>query len=47
MVEEYAFIMNNYVWEVLLRPEGKSTIGSKWIYNIKHIVDGSVENFKY
>jgi hypothetical protein len=27
-------------------PEGKSVIGLKWIYKIKHAVDGSVKKFK-
>jgi hypothetical protein len=46
MVEEYASIMKNDVWEVVPRPEGKSVIGSRWIYKIKHAADGSVEKFK-
>jgi hypothetical protein len=46
MVEEYASIMKNDVWKVVPRPEGKSLIGSKWIYKIKHATDGSVEKFK-
>jgi hypothetical protein len=46
MVEEYASIMKNDIWEVVPRPEGKSMIGSKWIYKIKHVVDGNVEKFK-
>jgi hypothetical protein len=43
MVEEYAFVMKNDVWEFVPRPEGKSVIGSKWIYKIKCTADGSVE----
>jgi hypothetical protein len=31
---------------VVPRPEGKSVVGSRWIYKIKHIADGSVEKFK-
>jgi hypothetical protein len=38
--------MKNDVWEVVPRPEGKSMIGSRWIYEIKHAADGSVEKFK-
>ena len=38
--------MKNDVWEVVLRPEGKSVVTSKWIYKIKHGVDGSVEKQK-
>jgi hypothetical protein len=46
MVEEYASIMKNDVWEVVPRPEGKSVVGSRWIYKIKHVADGSIEKFK-
>jgi hypothetical protein len=32
--------------EVVLRPEGKSVVTSKWIYKIKHVADGSIEKYK-
>jgi hypothetical protein len=28
------------------RPEGKSAVTSKWIYKIKHEVDGSIDKYK-
>ena len=40
MIEEYQSIMNNDVWDVVPRPEGKSVVTSKWIYKIKHAADG-------
>lgn len=46
MVEEYSSIMKNDVWDVVQRPEGKLVVSSKWIYKIKHVVDGSVEKLK-
>ena len=46
MVEEYDSIMKNQVWEVVPRPPGKKVVGSKWIYKVKHAVDGSVEKYK-
>jgi hypothetical protein len=46
MTEEYQSIMKNDVWDIVLRPEGKSVVTSKWIYNIKHVADGSVEKYK-
>ena len=46
MMEEYNSIMKNGVWEVVPRPEGKSVVTSKWLYKIKHAVDGSIEKFK-
>ena len=46
MVEEYASIIKNNVWEVVPRPEGKSVVTSRWFYKIKHAADGSIEKFK-
>jgi hypothetical protein len=46
MTEEYQSIMKNYVWDIVPRPEGKFVVTSKWIYKIKHAVDGSVEKYK-
>jgi hypothetical protein len=31
---------------VVLRPEWKSVVASKWIYKIKHATDGSLEKYK-
>jgi hypothetical protein len=38
--------MKNDVWDIVLRPKGKFVVTSKWIYKIKHIVDGSIERHK-
>ena len=38
--------MKNDVWDVVLRPEGKSIVTSRWIYKIKHATDGSIEKYK-
>jgi hypothetical protein len=46
MMEEYASIMKNDVWEVVPRPKGKKVVGSKWIYKVKHATDGSVDKCK-
>ena len=46
MMEEYQSIMNNYVWDILPKLEEKSVVSSKWIYKIKHVVDGSIEKYK-
>ena len=46
MMEEYQSIMKNDPWKVILTPEGKSTVTSKWIYKIKKVVDGSIEKYK-
>ena len=38
--------MKNDVWDVVPRPKEKSVVTSKWIYKIKHAVDGSIEKYK-
>jgi hypothetical protein len=46
MIEEYESILNNDVWEVVSRPQGKLVATSKWIYKIKHETYDNVEKFK-
>jgi hypothetical protein len=46
MMEEYQSIMKNDIWDIVLRPKGKSVVTSKWIYKIKHTADGSIEKYK-
>ena len=43
MVEEYDSIVKNSAWEIVPRPEGKSVVGSRWIYKVKQASDRSVE----
>jgi hypothetical protein len=46
MTEEHQSILKNDAWDVVPRPEGKSVVTSKWIYKIKHAIDGSIEKYK-
>ena len=46
MVKEYHQIMNNDAWEIVPRPEKKFVMTLKWIYKIKHVVDGIIEKYK-
>ena len=46
IMEEFQSIMKNDVWEIVPKPEGKSVVSSKWIYRIKHTVNGSIEKYK-
>jgi hypothetical protein len=46
MIEEYQSIIKNDVWEVVPIPKKKDVVYSKWIYKIKHPVDGSIEKHK-
>eukprot|EP00253_Pinus_taeda_P001656 PITA_01656 len=38
--------MNSGVWEIIPRPSDKSAVTSKWIYKIKHVVDGNIDKYK-
>jgi len=46
MARKYESIMNNVVWDVVPRPKGKSDVTSKWLFNIKHGVDVSIQKYK-
>ena len=46
MMEEYQSIMKNDVWDIVPRDEVKFVVTSKWIYKIKHTVDGRIKRHK-
>jgi hypothetical protein len=46
MTEEYQSLIMNDVWEIVPRPKSKDVVSSKWIFKIKHDVDGSIEKYK-
>jgi hypothetical protein len=46
MKEEYQSIIKNDVWEIVPGPKRKDLVSSKWLYKIKHDVDGSIEKYK-
>jgi hypothetical protein len=46
MLEEYDSIIRNDVWEVVLRPVGKSVVPSRWLYKNKYAADGIIEKQK-
>jgi hypothetical protein len=46
MTEEYQSIMKNKVWEIVPRPKSKDVVSSRWLFKIKHVVDGSIEKYK-
>jgi hypothetical protein len=46
MTEEYQSILKNGVWEIVPRPKSKDVVSSKWLFKIKHIVDGSIKKYK-
>lgn len=46
MLEEYQSVMKNDVWEIVPRLKDKLVVTSKWVYKIKHVVDGSIDKYK-
>ena len=46
LVEEYGSIVKNSAWEIVLRLIKKSVVGSRWIYKVKLVSNGSVEKYK-
>jgi hypothetical protein len=46
MVEEYDSIVKKSAWEIVPIPIDKSTVGLRWIYKVKKVIDGSVEKYK-
>lgn len=44
-LELYALAQNN-TWILVDLPPGKSTIGCKWVYKIKHKADGALKGTK-
>jgi hypothetical protein len=46
MTEEYQSIIKNDVWEIVPRPNSKDVVSSRWLFKIKHVVDGSIEKYK-
>ena len=46
MDKEMAALDVNQTWDLAPLPEGKKAIGCKWVYKIKHNVDGLVSRYK-
>ena len=46
MENEMTSLKQNNVWELVELPNGRKTVGSKWVYKVKTGVDGSVERYK-
>ena len=46
MVVEMEALHKNGTWDVALLPQGKETIGCKWVFTMKHKADGTIERYK-
>ncbi len=46
MQEEYDFLVVNNTWSLVPLPKGRKPISCKWVFKIKHGVNGEVERYK-
>jgi hypothetical protein len=46
MTEEYQSIIKNEVWEIVPRSKNKDGVSYRWLFKIKHSIDGSIEKYK-
>ena len=45
-MEEMRALEKNGIWDLVSFPRGKTQVRCKWVFTIKHKVDGSVERYK-
>lgn len=45
-VEEIKALAKNGIWEPTPLPAGKMTVRCKWVFTIKYMVDGKLEQLK-
>jgi len=46
MDEKMAMLDANAIWELVALPKEKKVIGCKWVYKVKHNVNGFVNRYK-
>ena len=46
MSDEISALNKNRTWEISELPPGKKPVGCKWLFTIKHKVDGSIARLK-
>jgi hypothetical protein len=46
MCDEFKALRSNHTWSLVPFHPSINVIGSKWVYWIKHHVDGSIEHYK-
>ena len=46
MNHEYASLMENQTWKLVLKPSDRKVVQNKWIYKIKYKPNGDIDKFK-
>ena len=44
--DEMKALQNNNTWELTTLPDGKKTVGCRWVFTVKYKADGTVERYK-
>jgi hypothetical protein len=39
-------LQKNNIWKLIPQPEGKKTVGCKWVFSIKYKADGLIDRYK-
>ena len=45
-MKEIKALEKNRTWECVSIPKGKKVVGCKWVFTVKHNLDGSIERLK-
>ena len=43
---EMEALKKNDTWDIVLLPEGKKSVGCKWVFTVQYKADGSLERYK-
>ena len=46
MAEEMKALKRNATWDLVTLPSGKTTVGCRWVFAVKHNADGTIERYK-
>lgn len=46
VTEEIQALEKNQTWHLVKKPEGKTSVGCKWVFTVKYQSDGTIERYK-
>ena len=46
IMDEMIALQKNNTWTLVQLPKGKRTVGYKWVFSIKHKIDGLIKRYK-
>lgn len=46
IAEEYKYIKNHFIWDVVSISHGKYVLTLKWLFKIKHGIDDNIKKYK-